>query len=215
MNLAAKIVERLSRDPDRRLFSMLSSDAGRVVSTWSAGRLLREAAAWSARFAAAGVASGDRVALSPDRDGQAAALHLAALASGLPIVPVSNALSDAETAALLEASLPSLVVTSRVFADARPQTRARAGMPWWTLEAAAMQATPDREPRAAGASRAMPDREAPEVVASRATPDHHAPEAVASQDRQAPEAVASRATPDHHAPEAVASQDRQDRKSVV
>src|SRR5687767_13598808 len=116
MNLAAAVLAHLSRDSSRCAIALLATD-GTVAEAWTRARLRAEIAGWQARFATAGLQSGDRIALSPDRHPSAAALHVAAHASGLAIVPINSASAAPEVAALLESAGVSLIVTSEAFAE--------------------------------------------------------------------------------------------------
>jgi malonyl-CoA/methylmalonyl-CoA synthetase len=100
VNLAQKILDELARAPHRPVLHELSPTGG-ILRTLSASTLLAEAAAWQARFAADGLRPGDAAGLSPARNSSLPALHLAALASGLAVVPVNSALSERERDALL------------------------------------------------------------------------------------------------------------------
>ena len=103
MNLAQKIFDELSSDPGRSCIHELS-DAGTTARSLSRSQLIAEAAAWQALFADRGFRPGDAIGVCPPRTSALPALHLAALASGLAIVPVNPALSDRERATLLGAA---------------------------------------------------------------------------------------------------------------
>lgn len=101
MNLAQKIFDQLTNDPGRSCIHELS-EAGEIIRSFSRARVIAEAAAWQALLVSRGLRTGDAIGLCPARDVSLPALHLAALASGLAIVPVNPALTESERGALLE-----------------------------------------------------------------------------------------------------------------
>jgi acyl-CoA synthetase (AMP-forming)/AMP-acid ligase II len=110
VNLAQKILTELSNEPERPFIYELSDDAD-VVRVVTRADLLCEAAAWQTQIAEAGLVPGEAIGLSPARNSSLPALHLAALAAGLPIVPINPTLSDREKQILLaEANLKRVIV---------------------------------------------------------------------------------------------------------
>ncbi len=85
------------------VLSLLSEDAS-VARDFTAADISRRVGDWCSRFAAAGLQAGERIALSPSRGLDLPAMHLAALASGLTVVPFNPALADGERRKLLCAS---------------------------------------------------------------------------------------------------------------
>ncbi|MFQ5478953.1 MAG: class I adenylate-forming enzyme family protein [Candidatus Binatia bacterium] len=147
MNLAECFLARLERDPSRHAFAGIDADSvadpasPRYVWQRSRADLLGAASAWAWRFEQTGLRASDRVALSPTRGPELAALHLAALASGLSVVPLNPSLAPAEVARLLPTVGAALVVSSAAVAAANQRTANALGLPWW-VEDAAVDALP-------------------------------------------------------------------------
>ncbi|MFP6627237.1 MAG: AMP-binding protein [Deltaproteobacteria bacterium] len=120
-NLATAIIGRLGCDPGRRLLFVAGPD-GQAGHWLSRGQLLDAAAAWHQHFTACGLTPGARVALCPPRDLQLPALHLGALWAGLSVVPLNPSLSKTETASVLEAARPALIIGPEDRASAPPRS---------------------------------------------------------------------------------------------
>jgi len=71
------------------------------------------------------------VALCPARDLDLAALHIAALARALPIIPLNSSLTSAEVGALLEDSRPALIISTARFAISCRDAAESLDSPWW------------------------------------------------------------------------------------
>ncbi len=134
MNLAAAANERLRNEPARTAIVALAAD-GSLAGTWRRARLLDAAGQWSARFLARGLAAGDRIALCPPRNAELVAIHLGALAAGLAVVPLNSAHTSEELERTLDTAHPPLLVSSVEFAITHRGLAARAGFPWWVVDA--------------------------------------------------------------------------------
>jgi malonyl-CoA/methylmalonyl-CoA synthetase len=82
--------------------------------TWiSARELLERTAEVAARFAAAGLRSGDRILISGDSSNDFVVAYCAALRAGLVVVPVNSGYSRRELEVILQDSSPSAAVLER------------------------------------------------------------------------------------------------------
>ena len=103
-------------DAERALLIELEAD-GNHSCAHTAGELLNRIGKWAARLEGANLEAGEQVALCPARDADLAALHVAALARGLTVVPLNTALKPGELTTLLLDSRPALVITEPEFAQ--------------------------------------------------------------------------------------------------
>jgi len=129
LNLARPILDALGAKPERRLLS-LTDARGHLASEYTRTQLLARSAAWQERFTAAGLAAGDPVALSPSRTLDLPAMHLAALASGLAVVPLNPALSAPERRRLLESSGVRVAASSPALAQESGAMADELGLQW-------------------------------------------------------------------------------------
>jgi malonyl-CoA/methylmalonyl-CoA synthetase len=133
-SLGAIFVEQLTRvaaeDAERPLLVELDSDGG-AKQSHTAEQLLAQIARWTGRLAAAGLETGEQVALCPARDANLAALHVAAFARGLTIVPLNSALKPGELTTLLLDSRPTLVISEPEFAQRNVEAAEALERPWW------------------------------------------------------------------------------------
>ena len=117
-------------DAERALLIELEAD-GNHSCAHTAGELLNRIGKWAARFEGANLEAGEQVALCPARDADLAALHVAALARGLTIVPLNTALKPGELTTLLLDSRPALVITEPEFAQRNVEAAEALSRPWW------------------------------------------------------------------------------------
>ncbi len=132
MNLAEPMVAALADDLEALAFEYLdSSGEGAVAQT--RGDLFALAQAWRRLFEKHGLETGDEIALSPSRGPHLPALHLAALADGLAIVPLNSALTPAEIEGVLSDARVKLVVSSEEVVERNRSIAAElteAGVSW-------------------------------------------------------------------------------------
>lgn len=137
-NLASLIAEALADEPQKAVAVGLEIDDDDPPSKrWRLDRsdLLKEAGRWQARFRNVGLATGDRIGLSPSRGPEMLGLHLGALASGLVIVPLNSSLTASETDTLLATSAARLVVSSWQFAENKLTLNTTPELGWWIEDA--------------------------------------------------------------------------------
>jgi malonyl-CoA/methylmalonyl-CoA synthetase len=137
MNLAAPILERLRRAPERRILVLLHPD-GDVAAVYTRRDLLERTAVWMGRFERAGIGPDARIGIAAARNLDLPALHLAALAAGLAVVPINTASSRDECVRLLAAAELDLVVSDETFARAHAEgarTDEVTSVPWWLADA--------------------------------------------------------------------------------
>ena len=143
MHLAAAFWQRLARDPDRILFERLDP-SGAISWRQTRGEVSDDASRWMAALRAAGVGSGDRVALSLGKSAGLVTAHLAVLGVGACAVPLNPALSAAETEAVLRQADVALAITNAAVLTRAPETRRAVRGPWWVADGDGVP--PDTEP---------------------------------------------------------------------
>jgi len=148
MNLAAPILERLAEAPERRSLVLLQAD-GELAAVYTRRELLERIGVWMARFDRAGIGADARIGIAAGRDLDLPALHVAALAAGLAIVPINTSSSAEECQRLLGAAGPDLVVSNEAFARTHAERAwqgGRAAAPWWVTDASDPSASTSTRP---------------------------------------------------------------------
>jgi malonyl-CoA/methylmalonyl-CoA synthetase len=130
MNLASQIIATLTTDPALPALTLLDN-AGTPSETHSRADLIERTGAWSTAIRMSGIIPGQPVAVALARDIDLAAVHIAAMASGTPVVPINTSLAARELRNLLAAAKPALVIATPEFAKKHREAAHASACTWF------------------------------------------------------------------------------------
>jgi malonyl-CoA/methylmalonyl-CoA synthetase len=140
MNVAQIFWTRLTHDSSRLVLEQLEP-TGEVTWQQTRSRLAEDASRWMAALRAAGIGSGDRVALSLGKASGLVTAHVAVLGVGAAAVPLNPALTPRETAAVLERAEARLAITTEELVARAPELQTVVHGPWWITRQTAQPPT--------------------------------------------------------------------------